>query len=100
MTYLNEKTGKNFKVTTDDTIKKINARLADGYTEDEFKRVIDIKVKEWVRDPKMSKYLCPETLFRPSRFEKYLNESPNESSLTPKIFKPEEIRRIPLNHGS
>ena len=98
--YLNEKTGKNFKPSTDDTVKKINARLSEGYTEEEFKRVIDIKVKEWIKDPKMSKYLCPETLFRPSRFEKYLNEAPVEQTFKPKIFKPEEIRRIPLNHGS
>jgi len=29
-----------------------------------------------------------------------LNEAPVEQTFKPKIFKPEEIRRIPLNHGS
>ena len=52
----------------------IKARLDEGYTVDDFKTVIDKKVKAWKDDPKMSAYLRPETLFRPSHFESYLNE--------------------------
>ncbi len=72
--YLNEKTGKHFKKTTGETIKHINARFDEGYTVDDFKKVIDMKTEEWGRDKKMCKYLRPDTLFRPSNFESYVNE--------------------------
>ena len=40
---------------------------------DDFKKVIDVKSLEWNKDPKMCKYLRPETLFG-NKFEGYLNE--------------------------
>lgn len=73
--YLNSKTNKNFKSTTDSTRKKIRARLHEGYTLENLKSVIDIKVKDWLNNPKMNKYLQPNTLFNPSKFEGYLNET-------------------------
>ena len=72
--YLNNATGKHYKVTTDSTRKYISARLNEGCTVDEFKRVIDLKVAEWGKDKKMKKYLRPSTLFSPTNFENYLNE--------------------------
>jgi len=54
-------------------ITKIKARLNDGYSLDDFKKVIDIKTLKWKSDPKMSDYLRPETLFG-NKFESYLNE--------------------------
>lgn len=73
--YLNDKTGKHFKHTTDKTKNLIKARMKEGFTVDEFKRVIDIKVKQWCKDQKMKIYLRPETLFG-TKFEGYLNEEP------------------------
>ena len=73
--YLNFKTNRNFRYDTSSTIRCINARLNKGYTIDDFKLVIDLKVKQWLRDIKMSKYLRPETLFG-SKFEGYINELP------------------------
>jgi len=73
VTYLNHKTGKNFKHTTKQTRSLINARMADGFTVDDFMRVIDHKVAEWASDPKMAAYLRPETLFG-TKFEGYLNQ--------------------------
>lgn len=73
VTYLNHKTGKSFKHTTKQTRGLINARMAEGFTVDDFVRVIDNKVDEWARDPKMAAYLRPETLFG-SKFEGYLNQ--------------------------
>ena len=70
--YLNQKTGKNFKSTSKATQKHIKARFNDGFTLEEFKRVIDIKCEEWLKDSKMSTYLRPETLFG-TKFEGYLN---------------------------
>jgi uncharacterized phage protein (TIGR02220 family) len=69
--YLNEKAGKNFKATSKTTKEHINARLAEGYTLDDFKKVIDIKCKVW-KGTKMDEYLRPSTLFG-TKFESYLN---------------------------
>lgn len=73
--YLNEKTQSKYSAKTNETRKSITARLKDGYTVDDFKAVIDSKVKEWFNDADMRKYLRPSTLFRPSNFESYLNEA-------------------------
>lgn len=77
--YLNDVAGKKFKHTTRKTQTLIKARLREGFTVDDFKRVIDNKTKEWKQDPKMSKYLRPETLFG-TKFESYLNETPVEQN--------------------
>lgn len=74
--YLNEKTNKNFKYTSNSTQKHINARINEGYTIEDLKKVIDIKTNDWLNNNKMSKYLRPETLFG-SKFENYINEKNN-----------------------
>lgn len=71
--FLNEKAGTSFRPSTKNTRDKIRARLNEGFTLDDFKTVIEKKCIEWVDDPKMSKFLRPETLFGP-KFEGYLNE--------------------------
>lgn len=70
--YLNEKCKKNFKPTTNKTKNLINARINEGFELEDFKKVIDIKSKEWMYSD-MQKYLRPETLFS-NKFEGYLNE--------------------------
>ena len=70
--YLNSKVGSAFKSTTKATQKVIKARLAEGFTVDDFMTVIDKKCAEWMGDPKMEQYLRPETLFG-TKFEGYLN---------------------------
>lgn len=72
VSYMNEKAGTKFKHTTDKTKSAIRARLAEGFNVDDFKTVIDKKCAEWIGDPKMEKYLRPETLFG-TKFEGYLN---------------------------
>lgn len=71
--YLNQKLNTNYKPDAKSTITHIQARLNDGYTYEDFKKVIDYKTKEW-RDTEMAKFLRPETLFSP-KFENYLNSS-------------------------
>lgn len=75
--YLNSKTGKKYKVTQKwkDLIK---ARFNEGQQLDDFKRVIDVKSKQWLNNPEMSKYLRPQTLFG-NKFDEYLNESLSNS---------------------
>lgn len=74
--HLNEVTGKRFNPHKDSTSKPIAARLREGYSVRECIAVIDCKVAQWSKDPRMRPYLRPETLFRASKFEGYLQESP------------------------
>lgn len=83
--YLNEKTGGKFRYQTKATRENINARLKEGYTVEDFKTVIDNKCAAWLGDKKMSQFLRPETLFRPSHFESYLNEKPQSNGIDWKI---------------
>lgn len=71
--YLNEKIGARYKASSSINKRLIDARVKEGYTLDDFKRVIDNKVASWSHDQKMSKYLRPQTLFG-TKFESYLNE--------------------------
>ena len=71
--YLNDRTGKRFTAKSRDTQGHISARLDEGFTVDDFKIVIDKKIKEWMGTD-MEKYLRPETLFS-KKFDRYLNES-------------------------
>lgn len=79
ISYLNEKTGSKFKWQSKDTQKHINARVTEGYTLDDFKKVIDIKCAEWLGDARMCKYLRPSTLFG-TKFEGYLNQRDTSSN--------------------
>lgn len=82
VSYLNEKSGKDFKTKTKSTISHIKARVKEGFTVDDFKKVIDIKVSKWKNDPKMKDYIRPETLFG-TKFEGYLNEAPQKKEEKP-----------------
>lgn len=72
--YLNSKIGTHYRATTRKTQSLIKARMNEGFTVDDFKKVIDNKSDEWGKDSKMSKYLRPETLFG-TKFESYLNQT-------------------------
>ena len=70
--YLNNKSNKRFKSNTKKTKTVINARLDEGFVEEDFYKVIDIKCSQWINS-EMEKFIRPETLFS-SKFEGYLNE--------------------------
>lgn len=72
--YLNEKANTSFRPSAEYAKTHIRARLREGFTVDDFKAVIDGRVKAWATDPKMSEYLRPQTLFG-TKFESYLNAS-------------------------
>ncbi|MGX8233977.1 conserved phage C-terminal domain-containing protein [Bacillus subtilis] len=74
VSYLNEKTGSKYRHTTNATQRLIKARLNEGFSVEDFKRVIDNKTAEWLNDKKMAEYLRPQTLFG-TKFESYLNQS-------------------------
>lgn len=77
--YLNEKAGTKFKTGTRKTQTCIHARLAEGFTVDDFKQVIDKKCKDWI-GTEWQKFLRPETLFG-TKFESYLNEKAADKTM-------------------
>lgn len=71
---LNRRTGKNYGLTAD-ALSWIRALLENGrYTVEDFYKVHEAKVKEWLHKPDMRKYLRPSTLYRRSKFDEYLQE--------------------------
>lgn len=73
VSYLNEKTGSSYSASSKNTVKLIKARMNEGHTTDDFKKVIDNKAAEW-KGTEMEGYLRPNTLFAPSHFDDYLNQ--------------------------
>lgn len=94
--YLNEKLGTKYKPNSAINKRLIDARAKEGYSLDDFKKVIDNKCANWAHDPKMSKYLRPQTLFG-TKFESYLNEKvcnmPQQADFS--VFKDDTIENIP-----
>jgi len=72
---LNEKADKHYRVT-EATKKLIKARWQEGFRLEDFKRVHSNMCLRWKNDEKMNQYLRPSTLYRPSKFESYLNMPP------------------------
>lgn len=70
--YLNSSAKTKFRQSNKKTKTLIKARINEGFTEEDFFRVIDNKVREWA-NTEMEKYLRPETLFG-TKFEGYLNQ--------------------------
>lgn len=78
--YLNQKAGTSYRPTTRKTQSLIDARLNEGFTVEDFFKVIDNKVTDWNHEPgpgekDMRPFLRPETLFG-TKFESYLNARP------------------------
>lgn len=83
--YLNQKTGKHFKPDADGNKRIIEPRLKEGYTVDEMKKVIDNMYSLWhgvtFRNGELGdNYLKPETLFRSSKIDGYLNATPSTAN--------------------
>lgn len=94
--YLNEKLGAKYKPNSAINKRLIDARAKEGYSLDDFKKVIDNKCATWAHDLKMSKYLRPQTLFG-TKFESYLNEKvrnmPQQADFN--VLKDDTIENIP-----
>lgn len=86
--HLNQKTGKNFGYDTKDAIKAIDKMLDMGHPVDDFKKIIDNMTPLWIDSLEMNVRLNPETLFRLSNFEKYLNsDGANLSKVGPNALR-------------
>lgn len=83
--YLNKLAKKRFSARRSNLIY-INARLQEGITAQQLKQVIELKVFQWANNYQMKNHLNPETLFRPSKIEKYMQEV-EEIKANPEKFK-------------
>ena len=91
VSHLNSVTGSSYRSTTNKTRKLIAARLAEGFTADDFKAVISKKAKEW-QNTDMAQYLRPETLFG-TKFEGYLNQPEVRNNRRSPISRAEQERQ-------
>lgn len=74
--YLNKKANTQYKPKSGTTIQLISGRLSEGFTKEDFLKVIDNKVEHW-KNTEQEQYLRPITLFSKSKFESYLNQPRN-----------------------
>ena len=72
--YLNEKAGTHYRAGVSKTQSLIKARANEGFTEADFRTVIDKKCADWI-GTEYEQYLRPQTLFG-TKFESYLNGVP------------------------
>ncbi len=80
--YLNEKAKTSYKANSSTTIQLISGRLGEGFTKQDFFKVIDNKVQQWY-GTEQQQYLRPITLFSKSKFESYLNQPINGTKKQP-----------------
>lgn len=76
--YLNEKAGRDYKLV-DSNLALVRARLKEGNTVEDLKRVVDTKIAEWSGNPEMEKYLRPATLFNALKFNQYIGEKKKQT---------------------
>lgn len=91
ISFLNSTTGSKYKASTDKTRRLIAARIAEGFTVDDFKTVITKKAKEW-QGTDMAQYLRPETLFS-TKFEGYLNQPEVRNNRRSPLSRAEQERQ-------
>lgn len=72
ISYLNDKSGRDYRATTKSYHKLIDTLLNNQYTIDDIYLVIDKKCEEWIGTD-YEKFLRPETLFG-SKFDTYKNQ--------------------------
>ena len=74
ISFMNKLCNRNFNVNSESSTKELRNRLLNNSIED-IKRVITNRYAEWKDDAMMSKHLNPTTIFRASKFDKYLEEA-------------------------
>lgn len=70
--YFNEVAGTSYRASGAKTKRLIAARVAEGFTAEDFRAVIEIKCRQW-KNTDMAKFIRPETLFG-TKFEAYRQE--------------------------
>lgn len=83
--YLNKVCERSYRYTSGKTKTLIKSRFNEGFTIDDFKKVIDIKNDQWGNDNKMKEFLRPETLFG-TKFESYLQQPKSMKQQVPEFM--------------
>ncbi len=91
--HLNAKCKTRYRSDAAYTIQYIADKLSQGYTEDDFIKVIDNKASDWL-NTEYARYLRPSTLFG-DKFEEYLNKPKNEFS----TFDADEFFQAAVEHS-
>jgi uncharacterized phage protein (TIGR02220 family) len=78
---LNSVLGSHYKISSQNTVDLIQARIKDGFTLEDFKSVHRKMLLAWGSDQKMSKFLRPITLYG-NKFESYLNLKEDTNGIT------------------
>lgn len=92
--FMNQLWKRKFDSSAASTTSGIKSRLQKHSVED-IKLVIANRYEEWKDDSLMSKYLTPTTIFRPSKFDKYLEEAKRTKSGQSFVH----AKQIDLKHG-
>ena len=88
LSFINSKTGRNFKVINERTEKKYNARLKEGYTKDDILNAIINAVNSDYHKENGFKYLTPEFFSRADKLNMYssINNKPNENNVNKSLI--------------
>ena len=92
--FMNKLYGRNFNSNSEYATKALKERLKD-YTAEQIKLVVSNRYVEWKDDAVMMKHLNPTTIFRPSKFEKYIEEAERTNQGRSLV----EVDKISLEHG-
>jgi len=84
--HLNHVAGRNFKANGTNR-KSIEARWHEGHRPVDFLLIHWHKCATWLTDAKMSEYVRPSTLYRPSHFSEYLEAAERWATEAPIPFE-------------
>ena len=91
--YLNEKAGTHYRAGVAKTQALIKARAKEGFTEADFRTVIDKKCSDWI-GTEYEQYLRPQTLFG-TKFESYLNGVPYNNRIDSRSITSPQKNTVP-----
>lgn len=91
--YLNEKAGTHYRAGVAKTQALIKARAKEGFTEADFRTVIDKKCADWI-GTEYEQYLRPQTLFG-TKFESYLNQIPQQNRIDSRSITSPQKNTVP-----
>jgi len=91
---INELAGTAYRFDSKIVMSGLMVRLEAGATEADCLAVVEDRWRDWCGNDEMRKHFNPETLFRESKFEKYVNQARMRGSSG--LTHPRGLQEIPL----
>ncbi len=88
---INALSGKNFSPKSKQLCQGLRARLKSGVSVSDCLLVVNFKWREWGSDDNMQKHFNPTTLFRPSNFERYMQEAGRPQAARSVMTRPDRL---------